>query len=312
VRARDITILVANEEELAAVLAFLRRRRKQLPSAAGNGVGSAAIEPAGDSLLHLETEKPESLIEWLRISKVLSNELPIRIDQKGIHCRLTDGPNRQVVFDSRIRRELFNVYHLKVPVLDVTVQDAGMLLHAMERTKRKKVIRLRMSSGERILRVGEDYQVKLASCTVLKEENELEKSDIGVSLSMRACSHFWMKREDMAALFTDAKANASYVDLIAETGDLTIESHTESGDYSKTITQSYGCKTPSQSRLYYVDLLLRCLKASKCEEVTVDNLGSFLQIWFSGNVYSRRILILACKGIVEEPGTRQGIPSPEG
>jgi hypothetical protein len=258
------------------------------------------MEPAGDSLLHLETEKPESLIEWMRLSKVLSNELPIRIDQKGIHCRLSDGPNRQVVFDSRIGRELFNVYHLKAPVIDVKVQDAGMLLHAMERSKRKKVIGLRIaSSEERILRVGEDYQVKLASCTVLKEESELEKSDIGASLSMGACSHFWMKREEMVALFMDAKANASYVDLIAGPADLMLESHTESGDYSKTIAQSYQCKIPSRSRLYYVDLLLRCLKASKCEKVTVENMGGFLQIWFSGNVNTRRILILACKRIME-------------
>jgi hypothetical protein len=121
-----------------------------------------------------------------------------------------------------------------------------------------------------------------------------------------------MRRKELIALMMDAKTNASYVDLAAGSNELVVESHTESGDFAKSLTQHYRCTKPSRSRLNYVDLLLRCMKASRCEKITIDNLGTFLQIWFSGGVHARRILILACKGIVEEPGTRQGIPSPEG
>ncbi|GEM_PF-5171143 len=294
-----LNISVESQEELTAVTAFLQSRKKVAPEAS---IQSAGFGQSNDNLLDLVTENHQELIEWLRIVKVLSQELPVRIDQTGLHCRLSDGPGRQVVFDSQIGKPLFSTYHLKVPAIDITIQDVGVLLQAIERIRLKgQPVHLWIErSDQGVLRVGEDYSVKLGRCVILKERVEPSKADVGASLSMNASSSFWLTRKALIALMMDNKANASYVDFAAGSSELVLESHTETGDFSKKITEHYRCTKPSRSRLNYVDLLLRCLKASRCEKITIDNLGTFLQIWFSGSVHARRILILACKRIAEK------------
>lgn len=244
--------------------------------------GKGSYHPNEDLLLDLMTDKPDSLLEVCRIAKALSNELPLVIDNTGVYCRLTDG-HGQMMLDMALEKSLFSGYHLKKPIEFKT--DVSALYSRLERSSQ---MHLSLKQENSPLLVG-SYELKLDSyrdfdVKVIHQENDV-----------KARSELLIGRQELEKILSDNVVNCQHIDIIADKDRIAFESHSEQGDFKPDpIVQDYNCIEPSRSRLHYTEVLLKCLKAAKCDKVKLG-IGPFLHVEFLIDPAVKASLYLATK-----------------
>jgi hypothetical protein len=187
----------------------------------------------------------------------------------------------------KLSSAFFEEYHIEKPIQFQVNSDA-----VLERMPRSKTVQIAMKQRSETLTTGE-FDVRLEDLKALdtplgESQNEDFKSELTIA------------KQGLEKILSDNKVNSDFMDIIATGDNITLESKNERGNYSREISDRYICKEPSKSRLYYLDYLIKCLKASKCDTIRLRNNGIFLITEFVYEPSVKLSLFLTCKPISEE------------
>jgi hypothetical protein len=264
-------------------LAELGRLRK---TDEGYTFGEEQVSVKPDYRLFLHCKKPEILTDVLRVIRSLSDKLALAVQEDALYSVLNDG-HGHMALHVKLSSSFFEEYHVARPVQFQVESEI-----ALRRVQRLKDIQIALKEGSDSLSIDQ-FDIKLEDLKALEtplgdNQNEDFKSELTI------------KRQELEQILSDNRVNSDYMDLVATANGLTLQSVNEKGDYRKVISDGYTCKEPSISRLYYLDHLIRCLKASKCETVRLRNNGIFVVTEFDLEPSVKLSLFLTTKTLQEE------------
>lgn len=246
--------------------------------------GKGDYHPNEDLLIDLATDKPGSLLEVCRLARALSNELPLIIDGNGIYSKLSDG-HGQIMLDVKVDKSVFAYYHVKRPI--EIKADSTALYARLERSSQGQ-LHVSINQDSSPLLIG-NYELKLDSLRDFDVKVVPQDNDV------KAMSELLIDRQALERILSDNTVNCQHIDIIADKDRIAFESHSEQGDFKpEPIVKDYNCSEPSRSRLHYTEVLLKCLKAAKCDKVKLG-IGQFLHVEFLIDPAVKLSLYLATK-----------------
>lgn len=223
------------------------------------------------------------MLDALRVIAAISSSIPLWLDRQGIKCRLSDGSRRQLFLDVEFNRILFYIYHQQHSPLEIEIANSRLFVSALTRRHNsKKYIHLQIpksNNNTSQLQIGKDLSLNLKSCKPIAHvENRIES--VNVPAETPAAS-FRINRQELVDAIQDIRSIADECLYVVKSDHIVLKASGPSGTYEHPISSCWNRCDDRAYRILNLGIILRCLKASKCETVWItEHTAGFLKVKF--------------------------------